>query len=187
MKRKFSQYLKMLSTISFIFALIMFTLLGNSEEKKIKSSYDIYKKSHRWLNVEIYNAIRYYASFYKIPEKLVYAVIQQESGNYCNNRLSRMLRVKSCAGAIGLMQVMPFHLKDETSYWELYNYNKNIERGCWYLSKCLKRSKGKIVEACRMYNAGMNSKRYRYKNWEYVQRICVDYLNLQNQFLGAFI
>jgi soluble lytic murein transglycosylase-like protein len=135
-----------------------------------------YKKQYPWLNVEIYEIILYYCRYweknYKIDEKLVFALIQHESGSYCRNDLSKMTRVISRSGAIGICQIMPFHAKNPN---DLCNPNFNIKKGIWYLSLCMKKSNGNIRNACRMYNAGLNNKIWKYKNWAYINRIEKDY------------
>lgn len=170
--RKYFQFSK-LQISSLIGSFLILCMVGHNSYLPQKSDFSYYQSRYNWLNIEIYHTIKYYANNYKIPEKLVYSVIQKESGDYCKNNLTKMLKVKSYAGAIGICQIMPFHVNN---YKELYDFKTNIRIGCSYLSKCLNRSNGNIIEACRMYNAGMNSKRWRYKNWNYVIKVCKDYL-----------
>ena len=134
--------------------------------------YNNLKKYYKWLDIKIYHCIHQAAGKYNISVKLTCAVIQQESGSYCNNNLKKMVKVKSSAGAIGIMQVMPFHIDIPI---KLMNYRTNINKGVWYLSECLIKSKQNISQACRMYNAGINNKEKTYKNWAYVKRIINDY------------
>jgi len=157
----------------FISCLILITFLSKkgNDYNVVYQEFKDWKNYYIWLNIEVYSTIEYFSYKYRINKSLVLAVIQQESGSYCDNKLEKMIKVRSYAGAIGIMQIMPFHVED---FKQLYDYRTNIEKGIWYLSKCLKKSKYNIVEACRMYNAGLNSKRWKYRNWAYTKRIYID-------------
>lgn len=156
----------------------MCPVVKEEDEKSKEREKDIIKtqelqKDFGWINLDIYKIIQKNCKKYNLDVILVCSVIQNESGTYCNNNLEYMLRVRSYAGAIGLCQIMPFHVKDPRT---LKDPNINIERGCWYLTKCITKARNlgfkKIyAEACRLYNSGVNAKRWEYKNWAYVNRI----------------
>jgi len=64
----------------------------------------------------------------------------------------------SPSGAIGYMQVMPFHYRGPKKH--LYAPGLNIEKGTWYFKKrCIKRHKS-IKWAISAYHNGHNSKRF---------------------------
>ena len=90
------------------------------------------------------------------------AVIHEESGGH--------FRALSKAGARGWMQVMPIHLPDNPE--KLYDPWTNLTYGTDYLVRCFRASGGNRREAFRMYNQGIHGKRFRYRNWEYVDKIC---------------
>ncbi len=160
------------------------------EERKIIAKYTYLFKYYEWIEQDrqVFSYIYFYAKRYNITPELICAIIQAESGEYCKNNLKWMARVKSYAGAIGIMQVMPFHSKTP---WKLKKLKYNISKGVWYFNKCLKKSKGNIREACRYYNAGLNNKRWRYKNWKYVDKIqrhhnavTKQYKNIDERFIA---
>jgi soluble lytic murein transglycosylase-like protein len=125
-------------------------------------------QQYKWINLFVYDIILENAKKYNLEIKLICALIQEESGTYCNNNLRHMKKVISYAGAIGIMQVMYFHF-DNPAQGKVLRHN--IKKGCWYLKKSLKKAKGNIREACRFYNAGLGSIRDKYKGWAYVYRI----------------
>ena len=88
------------------------------------------------------------------PE-LVLAVIDVES-NFDRFAISK-------AGAQGLMQVMPFWLKEIGKPRDsLFNVRTNLRMGCTILKYYLKKEKGDLTRALARYNGSLG--RYKYPN-----------------------
>jgi soluble lytic murein transglycosylase-like protein len=89
----------------------------------------------------------------RLPVGLVLAVIEVESGF---NRWA-----VSSAGAVGLMQVMPFWPnKLGMSKPELVRTPQNIRMGCTILKYYLDREKGDYTKALARYNGSVNRRTY---------------------------
>jgi len=96
----------------------------------------------------------------KIKTTFLYAIARQES--------AFAPEVKSPAGAMGLMQLMPATAKETAKkigvkyrYWDLIKPSNNIELGSSYLHQLLNQFKGNHILAAAAYNAGPN----RVKQW----------------------
>lgn len=99
--------------------------------------------------------IHYEATRAKLPAELVLAVIDVES-RFDRYAISR-------AGAKGLMQVMPFWLKEIGHPNDnLFNARTNLRMGCTILRYYLNMEKGDLTRALARYNGSLNS--YSYTN-----------------------
>lgn len=95
------------------------------------------------------------ASRADLHPELVLAVIDVES-NFDRFAISR-------AGAQGLMQVMPFWLKEIGQPRDsLFNVRTNLRMGCTILKYYLKKEKGDLTRALARYNGSLG--RYKYTN-----------------------
>jgi soluble lytic murein transglycosylase-like protein len=85
------------------------------------------------------------AERYDLPEALIRAVVQAESGF--------KVRAVSPAGARGLMQLMPGTAK-EMGVTDPFDIEQNIDGGSRYLRSMLDRFDGDVRLALSAYNAG---------------------------------
>ena len=92
----------------------------------------------------------------KLHPELVLAVIEVES-NFNRFAISRV-------GAMGLMQVMPFWLKEIGRPGDnLFSVRTNLRMGCTILKYYLDKEKGNLTRALMRYNGSLGSYRYTRK------------------------
>lgn len=97
--------------------------------------------------------VHFEATRAEVHPELVLAVIEVES-YFDHFAISR-------AGAQGLMQVMPFWLKEIGRPGDnLFDIRTNLRMGCTILKYYLDKSKGDLVEALQRYNGSLRSNRY---------------------------
>ncbi len=98
-----------------------------------------------------------------LPPELVLAVIEVES------RFDRF--AISSAGALGLMQVMPFWLKEIGRPDDnLFDIHTNLRMGCTILRYYMDKSKGNLTHALARYNGSLYSHRYTSKVYRALDR-----------------
>ncbi len=122
---------------------------------------------------QILDLIEKSAQRHGVDEKLVKAIVKQESGFNPN--------AKSSAGALGLMQLMPA-TANGLGVVDPMNPAQNIEGGVKYFKSMLNRFRGNTILALAAYNAGPNAvEKYGSvppypETQNYVQSILKDYL-----------
>jgi soluble lytic murein transglycosylase-like protein len=121
----------------------------------------------------ILNVVSQVSKKYDVDEKLVQALIKQESGFNP--------KAKSKSGAMGLMQLMPSTAKN-MGVKDPYNVVQNVEGGVKYLKSMLNKYNGNVILALSAYNAGPGAvDKYSgvppYKETQnYVKNILANYL-----------
>jgi soluble lytic murein transglycosylase-like protein len=104
------------------------------------------------LRIELLKNVHYEAHRAQLEPELVLSVIQVES-NFNPYAISRV-------GAIGLMQVMPFWLKEIGKPGDnLFSAHTNLRYGCTILKYYLDKEKGNRTRALMRYNG---TREYRY-------------------------
>jgi len=105
--------------------------------------------------ISLLKTIHYEAKRANLPPELVLAVIHVES---LFNRWAI-----SSVGAQGLMQVMPFWLKEiGHEHDSLFDIKTNLRLGCTILRHYLDKEKGNLTRALARYNGSLG--RYKYPN-----------------------
>jgi soluble lytic murein transglycosylase-like protein len=103
--------------------------------------------------IELLRHVHYEANRVDLPPELVLAVIQTES-NF--NRWAI-----SVAGAQGLMQVMPFWLKEIGREGDsLFSVQTNLRFGCTILRHYLDKERGDLTRALARYNGSLGKAKY---------------------------
>jgi soluble lytic murein transglycosylase-like protein len=122
-----------------------------------------------WKTPEIREIVQTESRKHRIPERIIYNLIFAESsgrpyikGNPIRINLNGKRIVTR---AHGLMQIIPeYHYKGNKE--DLLRPEINIPIGCKLLHRYLKRSKGNMVKALRLYNGQV-----RNKDDEYIRKI----------------
>lgn len=139
----------------------------------IGNTANITSTNGNYTKAQILGLVEKISNKYGVDEKLVQAVIKQESGYNP--------KAKSHAGALGLMQLMPATAKS-LGVKDPMNPAQNIEGGVKYLKNMLEEFNGNTILALAAYNAGPNAvKKYGtvppYKETQnYVKSILKNYL-----------
>ena len=103
--------------------------------------------------IEILTRVHYEASRVDLPPELILAVIEVES-NFDRYAIS-------VAGAIGLMQIMPFWLDEIGRPGDnLLHVDTNLRYGCTILRYYLDKEKGDLRRALGRYNGSLGKRKY---------------------------
>jgi soluble lytic murein transglycosylase len=149
-----------------------------SMEMPLRSSFRFHSYSSG-RNAKAYDAIiREACRHYGTSFELVKAVIHVESG-FNPNAVSR-------AGALGLMQIMPYNLND-FGVLDPFDPRDNVMGGTWYLKQLMEKYNSDLTLSLAAYNAGPGAvDKYRDippfpETEDYVQRVLTYYRHYQNQ------
>ena len=126
--------------------------------------------SYCYSTTKIVKAMQYSSKEFKVPMRLIYGVIREESDFNINAR--------SPKGAIGLMQLMPVTAK----FLGVNPYDpvENIIGGVAYLRYCLNEFNNSYFYALTCYNAGPGNVYRGYVSYNYIQNI-VNFAERANQ------
>jgi soluble lytic murein transglycosylase-like protein len=103
--------------------------------------------------IEILTRVHYEASRVGLPPELILSVIEVES-NFDRYAIS-------VAGAIGLMQIMPFWLEEIGRPDDnLLHVDTNLRYGCTILKFYLDKEKGDLRRALGRYNGSLGQRKY---------------------------
>jgi soluble lytic murein transglycosylase-like protein len=103
--------------------------------------------------IEILKAVHYESSRANLPPELVLAIIEVES-NFDRFAISH-------AGALGLMQVMPFWLKEIGRPGDnLMNLRTNLRMGCTILRYYMDMEPNNLIRALGRYNGSLGRRTY---------------------------
>ena len=86
---------------------------------------------------------------YRVPSKEIYAIMWSESGGK-QNAISK-------AGAMGLMQVMPFHFPAGSSQAQMLDPRTNIRAGARVLASRRAGGSRDLIQVASLYNRGGNA------------------------------
>lgn len=127
--------------LSAIFIYLSFCLI---QENIYRKEYHKYKNQYSWLTKDIFKIVKTEATRHDIDKNIIFAIIHSESrGNQY---------AVSSAGALGLMQVMPFHVSERKE--ALFDLEKNIKTGTRILSDNLKKYNGNLIKSLNAYERG---------------------------------
>jgi len=113
--------------------------------------------------IALLKQVHYEATRAKLRPELVLAVIEVES-HFDKFAISS-------AGALGLMQVMPFWLKEIGRPDDnLFDMKTNLRMGCTILRHYLDKEKGDLTHALARYNGSLYSHRYTSKVFRALDR-----------------
>lgn len=131
----------------------------------IAKIHDLYVEAHKQyplLKEELFDIIFEESRYASFDYKLALAIADAES--------DFNPKVVSYAGAVGVMQVMPFNYNGPTK--DLFDPRTNVRAGIAEMKGHLKTARGNIVEALKNYNSGPHSKHY---NVPYIKQIVGNY------------
>ena len=110
------------------------------------------KEQQSYTKEQYADLVRKYSKQYGVPESLALHVLNRETGIYDPNKAAT---IKSRAGAVGPMQLLPRYAKDfGIKKRDLTNPVKNIEAGVRYLAKNYNRFSENPEHALMAYNWG---------------------------------
>ena len=151
-----------------ILILVCIPTISGSSELNLSKKEKILNR-YSWMSKKLYNLYQKRSKQYNVPIKLAISVIKAES----NGKVVKSRKNKNGTRDWGRFQINAVHMPNNPK--KLLDDKINSKYGFWYLSLCLKKSKGYLKHAIRMYNQGLAGKEYKYKNWQYVNNVLKEY------------
>jgi soluble lytic murein transglycosylase-like protein len=153
----------------FVFVLISITLCFLETKTYsyfyVKDDYIIAYSKYKWININIFSEIKYYATKYDLHPLLICAFVQRETrGDW---------KALGKDGEIGGMQPLPCHYNGNPN--DLYEISTNLDVSCSRLKLAYIKAKGNIKFTAMYYNGGLNRKIKNYRRWKYTSDIVQDF------------
>jgi soluble lytic murein transglycosylase-like protein len=139
----------------------------NQVENLNYKEYIILKDNFKWLTRDRFKIIKEESNNKNVSPALICSIIKYET-----NGNSKAI---SKAGAKGLMQLMPCHLKKNEDKNTFFDEKINISRGTAVLGDYRNRAKYDIRKTLKNYNSGPNSKYY---NEKYINKVSTTYFSV---------
>ena len=171
-------------TLISVYTFFFIVLFGASQVQLANRDvveYKVLKRSYKWLTLDLYVTISEMNKYHKIykyvrdSKNYICALIQAESGG--RNVVGDVNR--NGTRDYCYMQVNEVHSKGNPR--ELLIMPQCIRKGCGYLSKALRRGRGDLLTATRLYNQGLGGKSSKYRRYAYVARVLNFYINHQRR------
>lgn len=151
-------------------------ILKEFEQVEDKQEFFILKRTFTWLTPKLYKKVIEVSANKNVDPLLVFSIINAESKG--KNVISKSN--SNGTRDYGIMQVNSVHVDSNPK--QLLDIALNLEKGIDYIKYCTKKSRKRygietVFIIARLYNQGANGNMEYYKNWSYVEKVCLYYYN----------